>query len=48
MKSRSCGVISGLAFIRAVGDAAKVLTDDQRAALLGAKPSAGQAAQPKM
>lgn len=35
-----------LAFLRAVGEAAKVLSDDQRAALLGAKPVADQ--MPKM
>lgn len=30
-----------MAFIRAVGEAAKVLTPEQRAALLGTKPAAG-------
>lgn len=35
-----------LAFLRAVGEAAKALSDDQRAVLLGAKPAAGQ--MPKM
>ena len=31
-----------LAFVRAVGEAAKVLTEDQRAAVLGTKPAASQ------
>ena len=36
-----------IAFIRAVGEAARMLTDDQRAALLGTAPVATEALAPQ-
>lgn len=38
--------VQRIAFIRAVGEAARILTDDQRAALLGTAPSAAQIITP--
>ena len=49
-KVREIEVLKGeqrLAFIRAVGEAARMLTDDQRAALLGIAPAAAQSIAPQ-